>query len=1703
MPVLQDGTNLLDKVGVCDAERRLLTAIRCVPACRGLLLALLLVEAALEAYFKLTGLPRVAAWLAVAKSLIERVEQLETEGVVGLRSAAHGAQSSVYTRLCASYAARLKPSCHERALALLGRLILDACAQDRPLHEAPVAGWYTLIQGGGRSGDWKEFVCLVPIALDELHTAHKTAKTPGLVDLLSHVIAALGRPLVEPARESLGTGAPGVTQPTHEQSPPDEPTSPGGEQGNSDELADGEDDPAANSREGGKRGPLDTKKSRENPIAWLVKAANYAPHLQRFDLIGHIDRLHPLVTQACWKNYRECFQSKGAQEKVWGAFAHVTQRLAQPARIGLALRLDGSRSTKLDVAGGAVVWNLLAALSASADPALDALKSEHGTYALTLPLDADIADYLRQCLTLRPTALTLAELLGIDTDPEFLKIWLRRYRKFLQDEGDSVQVAYDARFATSLGDAYRHIGAGEAMAFLRGLDFDALPLGMAHYITLDPEFTTTVERELFKFMGWKMPAGWTAKGPEGSPTSITPSQFQAGWAIAQQRTNEAHQHLKASRTPEEFQDAFNHLSRLRLLAVITLAAHRGTLLSRLTWRSLYQFRDVVHLFDKNVGEFQSNRCIPVHSLLDGVLAAWQLDLSLMEAKAAELGLTLATEGRRALPTGLPTDPVFFVMRLAKGNSTTHIERAALRVGPMEVEAETCFQRQLNIGRHFLISQLVARRVSTWHVRVLSGHFRIHAEAFADGMHVPPAQAFATLKSDVEGLLDDLDLAPVACLDQASPGRSLIPPCGDLPSASDPYLAPSANNVFRILPPPFDDHTPVALQAVECLRKKLCGVTGLSGPAEFTAAQTLYGLWDRVDQEAVFGGLKSHVFKVKEVAVAAWTRPASAQPIVVRLNDRVVIAMARIQDRASAGTWQKSAEEVGRWARDALPLLQWPEGDFDAFLRLLSLALRYRRFHFAPNVLTASSSALPSATFSRRSILRAAGCDPHPMPPGSSLGRALREGSPRRIKDKDKSGPLHDVANALREVSRLEYPLGGEIQRANDWQEKLTKVDIRDDQRAKCLKRMHEKEIELRHLTAEGAHKKDADEASTLAGHLSDILIAMGLLSPSDDISEFTSAEWSEWIDASKKAIDELGKNTKAVMENKTRHFGLRRLVRIARMLGWAAPRGMFSDGGPRLTFDGLRKAAASVALLETDHPQIQQLLADHFDDWPVLQWKAELAAKLHQHHPLRSSEQAALIAACLVRTSQMLMISPGAFSHLKTVHAYRLLECAKQIIELLDKLEDQAIELDGKYLFLNDSGWDWSDARAIDEALVSAAAQVTGEAAVRKHSFRGSAFLRLVWPGWEQVTRSVFDADTSPHALAQLLIAEWNRGFGAGALAARSAGHGLQLVGLVYYAAAWPLMFAAQSQALLKGLAPDSGLIEGVLGSTGSIRNEKSAAKAAKKEFDVWAAVARRCVKRMNLPPLSPSDARAVISPRTEGSDVAEPPLMSRILLVAGLIAKGDRDSLAAKLGIPKPYAALLEAALPPTARLRDITKRRNGFATPSQLAEDREFIFGKPKDKFLSSKDGNQLLANLVAHPLPVLISLLNDLAPYRRNPRDPAPTATQLMARLRSHLQVLSAPLRLQIRFSKKYGALLNAEQLHALGPRLVMGTEDTRAGKQPQSQVMPEKKLVPPGKEAQDENPAQHQQSELIGRLTVATRIFIEAIEITHKAAKGPTS
>ena len=249
----------LARVGHSHAEKTLLKAIRCPQSCRGLLPALILIESAIAEYLKVSSLPRVARWLEVVCTLIERVEHLDEEGLGGLRTPDKSAPEMVYSRLCTQYAPRLQASCHERALALLGMLILDACAQDRPLVESVIAAWYTLMLGNSRAADWRTFSTTVPTSLPELNFALESARTSGLINLISGLVAALGRPIKDPEQDLTPSTECEESQGKHEIT--------NGMTSSNERDDDAEDDPQAPSgkKNAKLRGQLDVTKASDSP----------------------------------------------------------------------------------------------------------------------------------------------------------------------------------------------------------------------------------------------------------------------------------------------------------------------------------------------------------------------------------------------------------------------------------------------------------------------------------------------------------------------------------------------------------------------------------------------------------------------------------------------------------------------------------------------------------------------------------------------------------------------------------------------------------------------------------------------------------------------------------------------------------------------------------------------------------------------------------------------------------------------------------------------------------------------------------------------------------------------------------------------------------------------------------------------------------------------------------------------------------------------------------------------------------------------------------------------------------------------------------------------------------------------------------------------------------------------------------------------
>jgi hypothetical protein len=1035
----------------------------------------------------------------------------------------------------------------------------------------------------------------------------------------------------------------------------------------------------------------------------------------------------------------------------------------------------------------------------------------------------------------------------------------------------------------------------------------------------------------------------------------------------------------------------------------------------------------------------------------------------------DLGLTLRTQGRRAVDLNNADQPAFFHLKVLAKDKVGCILRKPVDRAMLASNAKTAFDRPVNIGRHFLVSQLLLNGVDTWLVRVLTGHSRSYAEPFSDAMGVPPVLALEKLRLAMDQLFASLELAPVQSHGSCPSTRRLVEPVGHLPpTATDLYLHPRVTAGLRVLPPPFDRHSLTAIRVIDELRAEMLSKKPphAAGPT-LIASLTLFDVLDPDDQKIAFTDLQNAIVQVGKTVWIIWKRPGCSHEICMPLNPRTVMALTGF-DIDSPINWHADAAVVGRWAKLKWPQLDWPASDFEAFESLAALVLRWRRFQCAPSYLTAQSRAIPAATPSRRSLSRIA-AKPQQMPELTVLGTAVRQGAKKQ--HTRSIGLLKEVAKRLREASRSTAH-GDDRSAASSLKTALLNLDASSDFRAANLKDVTLHEVKLRLQRS-----PEMDELNSLAGYLDDVLPALDLLCPSDDLASFSYEEIEEWVNAAKLELDSVKKDTEAVRLDKPRYFGLKRFLRSGAALGWDVPKGLFSTDGGRGVFDGMRRSAAATVVLETDHTNIQRLLRKHFEDWPVLAQRSLLAHDLLKHAPLRSTEQIVLRRNCIVSSIDSLCIQEDGFSHLKSRHAPRLIWLPLELCERIAQILSDPDETKSRYLFLPDDTADWSLPREIDEALVSAAVLVTGDAAFRKHSLRAAVICNRAWPQWETVARAQCDGNWSPAQYSEFGKTVVDLGFAHFTLATREAGHGHPLVTLVYYCAPWPFLLAAQLAATLVGFEPAAAVIAHSLGDTDGIRTAKSRAAKAGGNFDVWVEVGKACVKKLHLQKLRTLDAPAVIAPRVADDQQEAPSIVASVRFAAEILMGRNLAQSAQDHGLAEPFARRLEAVLPQGEEREALIRRRRGDASPDSLSDD---LF------FLKGEFSVALIRSLVASAPEHLKELGEDLSHVRPNPRQSALSANNLMDRLQGHLNCLPKPKAgLQIRFSSNHPRALSPINLAPLGLRLVVGNDNSRIGAHPMFQIVDMNKV---------------DNAVATGRCTAVTRILVAAVLGVFKLEKG---
>jgi hypothetical protein len=1176
------------------------------------------------------------------------------------------------------------------------------------------------------------------------------------------------------------------------------------------------------------------------------------------------DRLHVLALKATVASLLNAFGAESELVRNHAALAFCCLSSGLPSSKAIRIPLNRNDDLWLDLAAGVLVWNIR--LARDSDYPCEPPNDEE---LIHIRLDVRVVSRLRELITANPRAESLSQLLAVPASETERKSWLREYRLTLRRHGDPLRKAYDARFAASLGAAYLHVTGHDLWAAMLALDFSQVAAGTLHYAHPSEAALRAREERVAAFLGLELAA---------SPMRplerhwLSAERYRAGLAALQEAARQAFVRLQsASKAPEllAIWDTFSCATLGQLLPALGM---RGHTLHRLSLSALYSHPDYVLIYDKDVGDDLKYRLLPRTSTVAHALDLYARGLDVLQARLRRLRCkhrrtpTLSNHG--------PRTPSFF--RLISTNAlSTALKRAPVdRKGLAKMIGEAFGRPELNVGRHYLVTALLEGDAPRHLVRVLTGHAIRGAEVSGDASLLPPKHAIGQLADALE--------RETRVQEVPRPARPRVSPRlrGPLPGLNDPYLHPKIEESGRILPAATDAYLPIALAVTSHARRELSAGRGPHNPASrfvlslacFNAipAWDLRQIWDNLD--SILVGTPGPLLR--------WQRPGAMQISIPLLAPSYALLKQPMLDQPR-DHWHIVVADIGAWVRRSFPMLPWPEHFADAATTVLALIGRNARFIVPPAPLAGLSDAIASATYSDTSLVRISDPDrpitPPFVTPVPSPARARATPSTQST--------LDEAAAVTRYVGRNDLALGGQLRRTRLARERLEPLLPHAQGPAAALVEWLLAECEVHERQS-----PDPERWSTLRTYTSEVMTGLRDLRAYDDPREWDEDEWTQFVADTRKALRH---------RKDHRTSGLHRFLRIGATLNWRIPAHVYSQSvDPRQ--DRLRVSAASTAVLEGDSQKLQMGLAARLAQQPLLLPAASLAAHVLFERGLRSGELLTQTFDCIDNSTKSLVIATGPHSALKSDNAARAIPVSSATRQVLDEYRAECCP-GSRYLFLDDTGNDWTLAHQIADEITEVLRQISGSPVARLHCFRSSAEMRQLLLSWEAEARALLRGESTPSRCAAWIERLAETGFCALGESLQRMGLGSASVLITYYMPAWPFVVAAAMHASLVDERPTCAFVAEALGSIDAYRKARSHAGGS---FDVWPYLLTANIARLAPPPLLPASSLASSSPA--GSCRAPTPLpvvppVSRLTIaqfIAASLAGATRNSIAHRLGI-------------------------------------------------------------------------------------------------------------------------------------------------------------------------------------------------------------
>lgn len=1251
-------------ITISYAGQRLLGAIDTPPEMDGAALAARQIRNCVLQAVRTYGATVPAEWGPETVGLYDTLRRAAENGQSKLMVLSESsAASEAYKAFTARRTSNLSLATAARIDAALGVIIVAEAANARTVSQLAITAHHTLHHAGvaraGRHVDWLALAKNFPTTLGDAEAWAERDTEPRIQTFMAALASAL--------RSTLAT--------------PDSLVLPG----KADTEDAGPDVPGSQTTEGDGRKPAKTATGQADRddderappaslVGWLRGRADQAGYLSRFGVEGRWERQtkHEL-TEVC-KGVRAAL-TPSHPDRYFAFFATVSLATSLPARRASELKLKRNTDIWLDLQLSAVRWYLQRLLAAGRAVALTPEQMEDADLIeVWLPEAAAIVGL--ELASLRGDAGDLLELITGFTSPEAREAFLERYRAWLRSLAyASLHGVEDARFGRSLAPFFRE-QAGDVVAAWLNLDFEEVAIGTMYYVRLDRSYLHAQCDLVWQRVGLGPAAKMVLPNLAiGSRQALTDEKFATALINWAAKAAAAVQAMTSAMTREALLQAWTDLVHLRLLATITLGGGRGDRLSRLTWGTVYAHPHFLLLRDKDTDEYSRTRMVPIVRMLREILDEHVQDLLTFCRRAAERGLRVMTPAGRNFAERAPHRVCFYTAVVIDHPDGPYIGRSAINRSVLNTLCEDLFGRELNVGRHTLITMGVRNGFEPALIKVMGGHVRGQAEPFSDGQWIAPADALWSLAAAMEWSLRGIcplrpsraDLGVLALTEFTS----------GLPTAK--AMAPrQASSRSRVLPEPFTSATALAIRLIDHLRYLVASGQGPSDPDANKLANLLLIQWvSVVDAErawaldAPFQQLGSHctAFIMQREGCRAEIRRPLVGPAALAVNV--------VEPTRKRTPWPMVIDALSAWLRFQLPATPWPTEADPCARTLDALVKLWLRVYVPPFLLTSASPRIAAPTATRASLFRLMG-DPNKMPLDDEV-LIFRKSDPRgggRVRTRP--SPLKDAMAMVRDFADEEARAGENWARMSDVAPELLAIDTSHHLPAETY--VEWMVAEAKAWTGSKGGRIKISSANT---YTSNITSALEPLRPDEDMREWEE-EWFDFFAFLRATVKGETKEQKEAARI-TRTVAATRFVKTLATLGYPIPDELLDVPVAR-RMDGMRKSAASTLLLESDRQRATRLMSHHFAEGALEAILAPLYCELRWAFAFRSIEVGVLPLDAIDAFLNLVVTTDG-FAHLKSRHARRF---AAIVQELVDRFRAASLAVararpNAKWLFLLDN----------------------------------------------------------------------------------------------------------------------------------------------------------------------------------------------------------------------------------------------------------------------------------------------------------------------------------------------------------------------------------------------------------------------------------